>query len=133
MDIEKEIACVVERGSADDALLLATSSSRARVREIFLTISEDSHASFKALKYIPESLGCKEIIESASRRPEFARVIIEEIPSCRTEQIFKRAINNEMYWAKIYIEKFRLEFSWLLKIVKKTGKGARGISAAATH
>ena len=122
MDIKTEIARVVEKGSADDALLLAASSSLARVKEIFLTISEDSHASFKALKYIPESLRYREIIDSASRKPEFARVIIEDIPSCRTEKIFKRAIDNKLYWAQVYIEKFNLEFPWICKLVKKQKK-----------
>ncbi len=118
MNLEKEIKKIVKNGTASDALLLASAFKKARRRDIFLVISECPKESFKALKYINEAKHHSEVILSACQFPEFARVIVEDLPTYRTSKIFKLAIDDDPYWAKYYLKKYSLTFPWIKTLAK---------------
>lgn len=122
MDLQDEILRVLKIGTPSDALLLASSFPKARTKQIFALVAEDSKASFQAIKYIDEAKRFADVVLSAAQTPEFARIIVEDLPEYRIDEIFRFAVNNEPYWANFYVQKYGLKQNWVRALVDKYKK-----------
>lgn len=109
---------ITESTSDEELLHILSSVPALRTRQNLLKLAPIPDLAFKALRLIPQAIDCDELVKSAAAVPRNARLIVEDLPKYRTEEIFKLAVNDEKEWALKYKIDFDLDFNWLNTLLK---------------
>ncbi len=98
----------LERNSYTDAVRLMSSVQFLQTRQNLLSCAKSPELAFDILRLVPASRQLKSIVEIAAKDIRFARLIVEDLPEFRTDEMLSKAIDGDPAWAQKYKSAFGL-------------------------
>lgn len=107
----------IQNKSFSDAIRILASVSALQTNENFSLFIKSPQCAFDLLKFVPAARKYAPVVNKASEEVRYARIIVEDMPDFRTDEILTKAINGDLAWAQKYKSLFKLTDSKIKSLI----------------
>ncbi len=109
----------LEKKSYTDAIRLMSSVQSLQTKQNLISCAKSPELAFDILRLVPTSRQLKSIVETAAEDTRFARLIVEDIPEFRNDEMLAKAIDGDPAWAQKYKSAFGLSSTKVKSLLSK--------------